>query len=180
MAVTISRAADVCLALMAEMPETLPLSGVSGGVAGNDVCGNGRIGRGAAREAPVENVVKGRSSTDELGLESGVMGSEGLCTENKSGLVAVRVRRSEESKGSGAGLAVTQSGDHPREGGHFALGVSKMPLCSARERGGVVVEVCGALRLRDCYDARISERDVSPIPNGATTVGGAETRFAIR
>lgn len=43
-------------------------------------------------------------------------------------------------------------------------------LCSARERSRVIVEIFGALSLRNGYDARIGECKESPIPNGAQTV----------
>lgn len=78
-----------------------------------------------------------------------------------------------------AGPSVTQSND-PLSGGHFALGMSKAPLGSAREGSRVVVLVSAALHLADCEYRRLSVVVEGPISNGLTAVGGAKTRFLIR
>jgi hypothetical protein len=55
----------------------------------------------------------------------------------------IRWSGNEEVENIDARLPVTQS-DDPLSGGHFALGTSKPPLGSARERSRVVVHVVGA------------------------------------
>lgn len=79
----------------------------------------------------------------------------------------------------GARLSVTQS-DDPLSGGHFALGVSKPPPGPARERGRVIVPRVVALHVAHCKHARSHVGVESPISNGLTAVGGANTRLLIR
>jgi len=79
----------------------------------------------------------------------------------------------------GARLPVTQS-DDPLSGGHFALGMSKTPSGSARERSRVIVHVVGALHVADGKYTRSVVGSESPIPNGVTAVGGAKTRLLLR
>lgn len=87
--------------------------------------------------------------------------------------------RSEEGEEDGAKcarLSVTQS-DDPRSGGHFAVGTSKPPPGPARERSRVVVHGIGALQMAHRKHARSHVGIESPISNGLTTVGGANTRL---
>jgi len=75
-----------------------------------------------------------------------------------------------------AGLPVTQS-DDPLSGGHLALGMSNAPPGSTRERSRVVVHVAGALHVADGKYTRSNVSSESPIPNGLTAVGGANTKL---
>jgi len=89
--------------------------------------------------------------------------------------------RSEEGEEEGANdarLSVTQS-DDPLSGGHFAVGTSKPPPRPARERSRVVVHRIGVLQMADRDHARSHVGRESPISNGLTTVGGANTRLRI-
>jgi len=72
-----SRAADDCLALMAPRPLPDPESGVRGGVAGTDWLGEMNF-RALKRELPEAKDENGRDSTEELGVEPGVIGREEL------------------------------------------------------------------------------------------------------
>jgi hypothetical protein len=87
-------------------------------------------------------------------------------------------RGEEDMFKSDARLPVTQS-DDPRSGGHFALGASKAPPGSARERSGIIVHIVGALKVANSKDGGFVSvaRKRSPISNGLTTVGGAKTRL---
>jgi hypothetical protein len=77
-----------------------------------------------------------------------------------------------------ARLPVTQS-DDPPSGGHFAVGMSKTPPGTARERSRVIVHVVGALDLANGKYARSVVASESPIPNGETAVGGAKTKLLV-
>jgi len=83
-----------------------------------------------------------------------------------------------EEENVGVRLSVTQSGD-PLSGGHFALGVSKPPPGPARERSRIIVPRVVALHMAHCKHARSHVGVASPISNGLTTVGGANTRLLI-
>lgn len=86
------------------------------------------------------------------------------------------VERSEGEEGNdGARLSVTQS-DDPLSGGHFTLGMSKTPPGPARERSRVVVHRVVALNVANGKHARSHVGRESPISNGSTAVGGANTR----
>lgn len=76
-------------------------------------------------------------------------------------------------------LSVTQS-DDPLSGGHFALGMSKPPPRPAREGSRVVVHRAVALEVANSDHARSHVGRESPISNGLTTVGGANTRLLFR
>jgi hypothetical protein len=73
-----------------------------------------------------------------------------------------------------ARLPVTQT-DDPLSGGHLPLGTSKAPPWSARERR-VVIHV-GALEMAHGKHTRRSVARESPISNGLTAVGGANTKL---
>jgi len=77
--------------------------------------------------------------------------------------------------------SVTQVDDPTtrRSGGHFAEGMSKTPPGSARERSGVIVYVVCTLPMADGkWKLRVKERR-SPITNGLTAVGGANTKLRL-
>lgn len=78
----------------------------------------------------------------------------------------------------GARPPVTRS-DDPLSGGHFALGMSKTPSRSARERSRIIVHVVSALQVaygNYIWSVVASE---SPISNGLTAVGGAKTKLLL-
>jgi len=79
----------------------------------------------------------------------------------------------------GARLPVTQS-DDPPSGGHFAVGMSKTPSGSARERSRVIEHVVGALDVAHGKHTGRVVASESPIPNGMTAVGGAKTKLLFR
>lgn len=110
------------------------------------------------------------------------MGGYTIESENFSGpndSVDERSDEGEEGEKDGVRLSVTQS-DDPRSGGHFVKGTSKTPPRSARERSRVIVHGVSALHMADRKHARSHVGRESPISNGLTTVGGANTRLLFR
>jgi hypothetical protein len=86
-----------------------------------------------------------------------------------------RDEKLDEGEGKvGARLSVTQSCD-PLSGGHFGVGTSKAPLGSAREGGGIIIFI--SLHVANSDNVRGDVSREGPIPNGLTTVGGADTRL---
>jgi len=164
-----------CLLLIAE---TLPAplssrsSGVSGGVARSVEETEGRLLRMSRG-----GVANGRPRSSPDGESGGGVGGYELESLKLSEPNEDSVERSdgEEDEKIGVRLSVTQSGD-PLSGGHLALGMSKTPPGPARERGRVIVHGVVALDVADSKHARNHVGRESPISNGSTAVGGANTR----
>jgi len=103
-------------------------------------------------------------------------GNLSLPNESDDSVDEVSEAGEEEGNMDSAKLSVTQF-DDPLSGGHFAGGASKAPPGSARERSRVVVHGIGALHMGHRKHARSHVGRESPISNGLTTVGGANTRL---